>query len=94
MGKQPCINPLIVIIINCCILKYAPKKAMLVSEYATKNRFTIVTVKAFRAFIIKEGSPKIIIFCTNFLRFLVFYKNNVDEKGIPIYTNCVIQYNF
>ena len=37
---------------------------MLVSEYATKNRFTIVTVKAFRAFIIKEGSPKIIIFCT------------------------------
>ncbi len=35
---------------------------MLVSEYATKNRFTIVTVKAFRAFIIKEGSPKIIIF--------------------------------
>ena len=64
MGKQPCINPLIVIIINCCILKYAPKKAMLVSEYATKNRFTIVTVKAFRAFIIKEGSPKIIIFCT------------------------------
>ena len=67
-GKQPWIKPFTVITINCCTLKYAPKKAIAVSEYATRNRLTNVTINELRAFIIKDGKPKakirrIICFC-------------------------------
>lgn len=57
-----------VITISCCTLKYAPKNAIAVSEYATRNRLTNVTINELRAFIMKDGKPRaniqaIILFC-------------------------------